>query len=433
MVTRVGRRAFLRGIALSSLAPLGTARVAHAAKLSFGPACFDVTSRSAFVWLRPSGKARVHVEYGTQAALTNTMSTSPIDAGPGTDYTIVTELRDLTPDTEYFYRGVVSDSGKDPQRGVIGRFRTAPEGAREFRFAWSAGMDAGFQPFRLFDSVVRQHPDFFLHLGSTIYADVPRERFATTLTHYRWKHRENRDDKFLQRALAAMPAFATWDDREVEAGFDAKHRALPLGRQAFREYWPLRTTDPAVLYRRFSWTPNVEFFLLDCRSYRSPQSNVDDASKTMLGSDQKTWLKEGLKASKAIFKFVVSSSPFLPTRGADSWARYTIERQELRHFLHAESIRNVIVLSGHMTLDLSNRQGIDEFLAGPIAATPHCATGGNDRARLLLEEPGRFVICDDLTYGLVVVQPDASPPQLEVQFIDARNTVRFRRTITASL
>src|SRR5262245_12937133 len=54
------------------------------------------------------------------------------------------------PDTEDFYRGAIADSGAAPVRGVGGRFRTAPEATKEFRFAWSADMEAGHQPFRLF-------------------------------------------------------------------------------------------------------------------------------------------------------------------------------------------------------------------------------------------------------------------------------------------
>lgn len=433
-MAHISRRAFLRRMAVAFVAPLVGSKVAHAAKLSFGPACFDVTSKSALIWLRPSGKAHVQVEYGTQPALGGAAVTPLVDAAATTDYTVVTELRGLVPDTEYFYRGVVSDSGKEPVRGVVGRFRTAPENVKEFRFAWSADMEAGHQPFKLLDSVARQRPDFFLHLGDMIYADVPKNRFAASLGHYRYKHRENRDDKFLQRLLATTPVAAIWDDHEVENDFNQTHPALAEGRQAFREYWPVRTADAAVLYRRFAWTPGAEFFVLDCRSYRSPQATADDSAKTMLGREQKAWLKEGLAASKATFKFLVSSVPFLVRGGTDVWANYTTERQELRTFFKAESIQNVIILSGdfHMALDLQAADGLNEFLAGPIAAWPHCQMRGNEGSRRVLEGSGRFFICDEFNYGMVTVRPDSTPPQAEVQFIDLKEKIRHRRLITAS-
>ncbi|MGH2359378.1 MAG: alkaline phosphatase D family protein [bacterium] len=432
-MTHIGRRAFLRGMAITSVAGCASLDLRRP-KLTFGPACFDVTSTSALIWLRPSSNVQVQVEYGTQPALGEAAVTLPVSASSTTDYTVVTELRGLVPDTEYFYRGVVSDSGKDPVRGAVGRFRTAPETLKEFRFAWSADMEAGHQPFKLLDSVVGQRPDFFLHLGDMIYADVPKNRFVGSLSHYRYKHRENREDKFLQRLLAATPVAAIWDDHEVENDFNSTHPALAEGRQAFREYWPVRTVDAARLYRRFAWTPGVEVFILDCRSYRSPQSAPDDLAKTMLGKEQKAWLKENLVASKATFKFLVSSVPFLVSGGSDVWANYRTERQEIRLFLSAESIQNVIILSGdfHMALDLQGGNDLHEFLAGPIAAWPHCQMPGNAGSRSRLEGTGRFFMCDEFNYGMVIVRPDGRPPEVEIQFIDLSGKVRHRRVITAS-
>ena len=431
----LSRRAFLAGLAATSVAGCATVGLGRP-QLTFGPASFEVTSMSALVWLRTSGPARVQVELGRRATLEDAVPAGPFEATAVTDYTVVTELQGLEPDTEYFYRGVMldPDAAKLTARGGVGRFRTAPVTAKEFQFAWSADMEAGHQPFQLFESVVRRRPDFFLHLGDMIYADVPKDRFVASLGHYRFKHRENRGDRFLQRMLADIPVTAIWDDHEVENDFNSTHDALALGRQAFREYWPVRTGDPRVLHRRFAWTPAAEFFVIDCRSYRSPQSTPEGPAKTMLGAAQKAWLRESLKSSRATFKFIVSSSPFLVSRGTDSWANYTTERRELIEFLRAELIRNVIVLSGdyHLAYDLSGPRGIDEFLAGPIAAWPHCTMRGNEGSRAALERTGRFFICDEFNYGLVVVRPEASPPAVEVQFIDASDRVRHRRTITVS-
>jgi phosphodiesterase/alkaline phosphatase D-like protein len=63
----------------------------------------------------------------------------------------------------------------------------------------------------------------------------------------------------------------------VEAGSSADNR----------EYWPVRTPTAEQLYRRFSWTPAAEFFVMECRSYRSPQSSAEGPAKTMLGGPQK--------------------------------------------------------------------------------------------------------------------------------------------------
>ena len=423
----ITRRQFIGGMAAA--ATVARHDTAHAAKLSFGPASFDVTSTSALIWLRPNGKAQVQVEYGTQASLAGATLTAPMASTDATDYTVVTELSGLTPGTEYFYRGVVSDDGKDLVRGKIGRFRTAPDSAKELVFAWSADMEAGHQPFKILDGVAKLRPDFFLMLGDTMYADHPKNRFVAALRHYRYKHRENRDDDPLQRMLAATSVYAIWDDHEVENDFNSTHPGIPDGRKAFREYWPVRPAD--TLYRRFSWTPAAEFFVLDCRSYRSPQSDSEGPAKTMLGNDQKAWLKESLAASKATFKFLVSSVPFLVNVGSDVWANYRTERGELIAFVKREGIKNLVTLSGdfHMALDLEASR-LQEFLAGPIGAWPQCSM--NPDALQRLKNGGRVFICDGPNYGAVTVRPEASPPQIEVQFVDGKGTVRHSKVVPAS-
>ena len=425
----MNRRRFLGGLlAATAFAPVGRA---HAAALSFGPASFDVTATSALVWVRASGGAQVRIEYGTNADLTDAAMTPPVPATGATDYTVVTELVDLTPDTEYFYRGLVSDDGGEWIRGAIGRFRTAPVTLREFVFAWSGDMEAGHRPFALLDHVTALRPEFFLMVGDTMYADVPKQRFVASLAHYRAKHRENREDGPLQRLLAAVPTTAIWDDHEVQNDFDRTHPARAVGRQAFREYWPARATN--ALYRHFTWTPAVEVFVLDCRSYRSPRGFQDVAARTMLGEAQKAWLKDGLARSKATFKVIVSSVAFLPPARMDSWNGYQAERHELVDFIRREQIRNIVVLSAdlHHALEYE-AHGIHEYVAGPIGAWVHCRGDRAGERRQALEASGRFFICDGANFGAFVVRPDATPPQLEAQLIDAQGTVRHRRIVVAS-
>jgi alkaline phosphatase D len=419
-VTGLTRRRFLAGTAAAVVLP----RVAHAAGFAFGPASFDVTPTSALIWLATEDDAEVRVEYGTQPDLGHATVTPAVPTPFETDYTAVVELDRLAPDTEYFYRGVTGDG----IAGAVGRFRTAPARVKPFRFAWSADMDAAHQPFGLLDATAAVPPDFFLMLGDTMYADLPREQFAPTLRHFRAKHRENRADASLQRLLAATSVVATWDDHEVENNFDRTHPALPAGLRAFREYWPARA---AVLYRRFSWTPAVDVFVLDCRSYRSPAGDPNGPAKTMLGAEQQRWLTGALKASTATFKFVVSSVPFLLPGGADEWAKYPAERDELLAFLRRERIRNVVILSGdfHVAYE-QERGGLHEFLAGPIGAFNPCK---EDPAVMQnLRANRRFLLCDGPNYGAVTVHTDVRPARITVEIRDTTNAVRHRRIIVAA-
>jgi alkaline phosphatase D len=104
---------------------------------------------------------------------------------------------------------------------------------------------------------------------------------------------------------------------------------LPIGRQAFLDYTPV-ASGPDRLYRSLRWGRHLELFVLDTRSYRDANRAADDAAqpKTMLGDEQLAWLKQGLLASRATWKVIVSSVPmsiptgFPATNGRDGWANF---------------------------------------------------------------------------------------------------------------
>jgi alkaline phosphatase D len=432
---RLSRRAVLGGslvTAAGALAgcvpPVGLASPGF----SFGPATTDVTASSALVWLRPRGPARVQVEYGLARDFAGAALTSPVDAMSDRDFTVTVELTDLQPGHEYFYRGAIATATGAVERGAVGRFRTAPSSGQEFRFGWSGDMEATHQPYALLDRVVAQAPDFFLLVGDTIYADSPRDQTATSLAGYREKHRENRDDPYLQRLLARAAVSAIWDDHEVANDFDSSYPTLVEGRTALREYWPMRTADPTILYRRLSWGPAVDVFILDTRQYRSPNVTPDGSRKTMLGRRQKDWFKEELRASRAPFKFVVSSVPFLGPFGIDKWNGFATERDELKRYFKRERIGGIVFLSAdmHVAMDLADRDGLRDFIAGPIGAWPFCRIAPR---RGPLRNTERFSLCDTYNYGLVTVRPEASPPEIEVQILDGQNTVRYSTRIAAAM
>jgi alkaline phosphatase D len=392
---------------------------------------FEVTSRSALAWHRLREAGRLRIEYATDADFAGASRSAVGEATETTDYTVAVPLDGLIPDRDYVYRAVLETTG---ERGPVGRFRTAPDGGGEFTFGFSADLEAGHQPFTLLDSVTRRRPGFFVLLGDTVYADVPRDRFTPTVAHYRDKHRENREDPHLARLLAATSARAMWDDHEVHNDFNGTSPYIGEGRQAFREYWPVRGDgdDATVLYRRFAWGPGADFFVLDCRQYRSPQTDPEGPAKTMLGARQKAWLKDGLRSSQAPFKFVLSTVPLHGPWGPDRWAGYATERDELLALVRTERLTGVIVLSAdvHAAVDVDLGTGVREFIAGPIGAWPLCQIV--PRARPLLQATGRFFICDAVNWALVTVRPQASPPEVEVQFVDARDTVRHRAQVAAT-
>ena len=249
--------------------------------------------------------------------------------------------------TPYEYR-VRGGSGE-----ARGRFVTAPEpdDPAPVTLHWSGDLGGGGRcrlpgvGYPIFQAMAARRPDLFLFVGDTIYADLrcPRassepgsDFVATTLAGYRRKHRYNREDPLVQAYFRQTTVEAIWDDHEVANDFAGTVEPLmPVGRQAFLDYWPLSppSEEPGRLYRRLRWGGLLDVFVLDTRQYRSPNSRGDGPDKTMLGPAQLKWLVDGVRDSRAVWKVVVTSVPLsTPTgRGArDSWARLDLLTQGAR-------------------------------------------------------------------------------------------------------
>ena len=70
-----------------------------------------------------------------------------------------------------------------------------------------------------------------------------------------------------------------------------------------------QTSNPAGgLWQSFRWGRTAELFLLDCRGERRP-STLGSARPIFVSDAQLDWLREGLAASRSVFKIVVTSVP----------------------------------------------------------------------------------------------------------------------------
>ena len=421
------RRQFLR---LASAAPLALAHMSHAgaaSSIGIRSGAFDATHDSVLIWLKGEEAITARVDYGIEGDSTQIIRGPSATLAPDTDYCATIPLAQLAQGKSWTYRIVDAESGKP--LSDLSCFKTAPTNPEPFVFAFSADTDESYQPFKLFDVIDAKQPDFFLHLGDTVYADVPvRKPFSPTVSHYRSKHAVNRKDPHLQKFIARHVTYAIWDDHETEDNCHGNHPYMERALQVFKEYWPCKTVDPAALYRQFSWS-GIDFFILDTRRFRSQQTLADGSDKTMLGASQKSWLKERLKASKAPFKFIITSVPFHGDR-ADTWVSYRTESNELTGFIRGEKITGIIFLTGdyHLARDWSNpKSGLKEFMAGPIASVTHYQYKPDARAHY--EKAGTFHYGDGYNFGLWRVDPASGKAKLE--FIGAGGETLFQTELMA--
>jgi alkaline phosphatase D len=107
---------------------------------------------------------------------------------------------------------------------------------------------------------------------------------------------------------------------------------------------------------------------------------ADGPGKTMLGAAQLQWLKDGLRASRAPFKVLVSGSGWSTGDGpqGDTWAAFLHERNELFDWIRDARIEGVVLISGDTHagelngIPWSQRGGYDlyDLVSSPLAQLP---------------------------------------------------------------
>ena len=459
--------------------PFAEATPASVNLLPQGIAVGDVTSHSALLWLRTDGPMMVQFEWAPVAAwdIVSKMGTAvaPVartplfTTGPETDFTLATPIEGLTPATRYRYYVFVGTKGREgtaieARVAARGEFTTLPDAKSQVpvTFAWSGDLGGqqrcrrGAAGYPIFDVMRAQQLDFFLFLGDTVYSDdlcpsPPNEPgadfLATTLAEYRARHRDQRGAEALRRFLDSVPVYVIWDDHEVRNDFAGPFDSqMPAGRQALREYWPIRVApdDPHRLYRTVRVGADLELFILDTRQYRSRNADQDGPAKTMLGERQLQWLLSGLTESTATWKVIVTSVPLSIPKGGgtgvsgnDGWAGgpgspgFEWERQVIVDCILGRRVKNVVFLAGDVHYVQANAYDpngdgtpdFHEFVAGPLSAAPGRLTppSAGLRPTTLINESGYF------NFGLIRVTQSS----FDVMVLDEAGATRFSHHLSA--
>jgi len=411
------------------------------------------------LWARAGGPGRIIVDLGPASG--EGRRRLEADARAETDFAVKLRATDLNPGSRHSYR--IAWRGEH----LDGNFVTAPEpgAVAPVGLLWSGDLGGAGHcrsqagGYAIFRAMAARRPDFFLFVGDTIYADqrcrvpesVPGSDFlARSLRGFRAKYRYSRTDPAVHAFFRTTSVSAIWDDHEVVNDFAGPSEPLmPVGRQAFLEYWPIQSApgDPTRLYREVRWGRLVDLFILDTRQYRSPNAMPDGPGKTMLGVAQRDWLLEGLRGSDAVWKVVVSSvSLSIPTgrEARDSWANgstalrpdgtptgFEHELLGIVRQLAAHRVRNVVWLVADVhraeVIRHTPLPGLvfHELVAGPLSASMG-RPGILDhtlRPTRLYGEGGFY------NFGELHV----TEAGLTVRIIDAAGRVRFETTLAPEL
>jgi alkaline phosphatase D len=389
----------------------------------------DISLDSGIVWARADRPSRMLVEVATTDSFAEIRDAVEIDVLPESDFTGKVLLEDLPSGEEIFYRISFADLAAPTilSESRIGHFRTAPARARDISFVWSGdtcgqgwGIDEARGGMRTYATMLKSRPDFFIHCGDNIYADCPlpaelalpngeiwrnlvieeKSRVAETLADYRGNYKYNLLDENLLAFNAEIPIFAQWDDHEVandwvpgeilpgHAGTNSMLLAA-RGRRAFTEFMPTRQTlaDMGCIYRKVSYGPLLDIFLLDMRSYSRPgiTRKVSDraCAGQLLGPAQLKWFKRELLDSSATWKIIAAD---LPLATASAQAESEEERRgaeaeiaDLLAFIKRAGLTNLVWITADMHYTAAHRYSPDrasfqdfdpfwEFVSGPLHA-----------------------------------------------------------------
>ena len=401
-----------------------------------GVASGDVSSDSAVLWTRTNMESVIKLEVSTDPDFKKIDFKQNIRSQEINDFTVKTIVNGLEPDQVYYYKwrhgSASSEIGKFKTAPIQSSSSMIPPNRQpDVDFVWSGDSDPSkingvpeFGNWKALDSARTEAGlDFFIYLGDTIYSDFRaggKLPDAQTLDEYRSLYKDARAMDSLHNLLKSTSTYPIWDDHEVRDDWDGEtvdpvfHE---IGRKAFNEYMPIRESNLKIpnsecisqpQFRVSHWGKDVDLIFVDTRPCRSasvenicqndivptlpaslrgafgfpPQpptgclTAINDPSRTILGSTQKSLFKEALLESTAKFKFVITSVAIqqLYALPYDSWEGYGAERSEILNFIRANKIDNVIFLTTDLHQNRMNEVFIDRF-ANPSPVAYEVMTG----------------------------------------------------------
>jgi alkaline phosphatase D len=353
--------------------------------LQSGPMTGYSAMREASVWIQTTRPAHVIMEYREMDTADAWTESEPIQTEKNSFFTGILVADEVEPGKKYEYRIKVDKNvqeSKYPQffrTQSLWQWRNDPP---EFKFVTGSCFyvneekyDRPGRPFggayNILNHIAQENADFMIWLGDNTYL---READWDSKTGIYKRYTHTRSLPELQPVLSSMHHYAIWDDHDY--GPNDSDRIYPfkeVAKQAFKDFWanPNYVLGPdGGITGSFVWS-DCQFFLLDNRWYRSPQSE----NGQIIGQQQMDWLIESLRYSQSPFKFVSVGGQFVSNYPAfENHAVFAEERQKLIDLIDLYKIQGVVFLTGdrhHSEISkLTTASGIEIFdiTSSPLAA-----------------------------------------------------------------
>ncbi|EKD67812.1 MAG: hypothetical protein ACD_48C00203G0001, partial [uncultured bacterium] len=307
--------------------------------LTHGPIIGGVTDTSAVVWARiflPQG-SNLTVRYGTDSSSVMKSGIPAVgvqssqfrevqyitNANNPWDYTWKATVTGLQSDITYYYAVFNGDNTIQLSPAT---FKTFPQPYSDVQFNFLYITDLirvtkGYNTFRTIDNSLQNFAFALLggdlwHRTVTNFSKNESEFILNLRNEFTTEYSlSDGQYRYFHSLLSKLPLVHFYDDHDMglndlDGTFKWKGDSLSI----LKEYFPVyqEETMNNGFWQKFTYG-NADFFVLDVRSQRSPIAALDNGQKTMLGDEQFAWLKQGLKASKAKWKFLISGLVFNPT------------------------------------------------------------------------------------------------------------------------
>ena len=309
---------------------------------------------SVLLWTRyvgaTGGPSKVRVEISESRDFAKVAGGGEMVTGPWRDHTVKITVDGLAPGRWHWFRFIAPDGSLSP----VGRTKTLPVGkAARFNIAIFSCSNLGFGEFNAYaHATARDDIDMTLHMGDYIYeysrggydggAEFAKRMFPTgeilTLADYRMRYASYRADPQLQALHAAFPMIPNTDDHEgtndMWEGGAQNHQPdegdwtnrknvamqvwrewLPVGEQPWKAYeiGDLATyyrTDMRAVGRSKPYSHSDFMRAADpAKAFAEFRDGAwQDASMTMMGTEQESWLYRAFARDKAQWSVVGSGT-----------------------------------------------------------------------------------------------------------------------------
>lgn len=342
-------------------------------EIILGPWVGGVASTEATIKAGVANGVTAQLVVSQDSDLSSASQLSPTTISASAEMTVVAfALTGLQPDEQFHYALRINGS---IATGRQGRFRTFPiEGdPASFTFACAGDAKGGelfssFSNHRVFDLIRAEDPLFFIHLGDLHYDNIDSTKIADHVDCYREVLNKERQGLLYRN----VPLVYVWDDHDycgnASDGESNGRKAARLAYQRAVPHYPLVEGEGDVaIYQAFT-VGRVRFLLTDTRSERTPRKDPDSKAKSILGPQQKQWLKDRLLEGRDQFRLQVwvnsvpwIGDPEVEDDDTDAWFSYSTERNEMGSFIEGNEITNILMLcaDAHMIAidDGSNNRG----------------------------------------------------------------------------